>query len=544
MPQVDASSQRARRVQLGLIMLLALLEAALLVARFSARALRDADDPWMHLAYQAYYLSFLGISAITAVLAFGRPALRRMLREGEVLLAAHRHRAAFVVAQLACFAVLYALTRAVFEAPAAADGVATAPSAVRVAAWIAAGLASALCWLLCLVPPRALREAAALVPRSLLGVLAIGLVAGAAGFAVRTWLWRPLGAGTLVLARAMAAPFCPEVTVDPAAFVIGTSTFSVDIVPECSGYEGIGLVWVFVGSYLWLFRERLRFPRALWMLPLATVAVWLANAARIAALVLLGHYVSPDMAEGGFHSKSGWILFCAVALAGVEASRRVAGVSREDDRSRALSGTTVAFLLPLLALVGTGMLMGLFAGPVDELYGLRLLAAGGALYACRRAYPRWSPDVPWVALLLGMALALPWALLTHDPERDRVLADGLAASAPGVVALWWTTRWLGSALVVPVVEELAFRGYLTRRLVASDVDDVPLGRLTASSWVLSSVAFGLVHHELVAGTVAGLVYAVALARRRRLWDAFAAHAATNATLGLYALATGRLSVWM
>jgi len=47
--------------------------------------------------------------------------------------------------------------------------------------------------------------------------------------------------------------------------VVGTDSFAVEIAWQCSGYEGIGLVWAFLGAYIWFFRRQLRFPQA-WLL--------------------------------------------------------------------------------------------------------------------------------------------------------------------------------------------------------------------------------------------------------------------------------------
>ena len=81
-----------------------------------------------------------------------------------------------------------------------------------------------------------------------------------------------------------------------------------------SGYEGIGLFLVFLCAYLWMFRRTLRFPHALLLVPIGTVAVWVANAFRLTALILIGTWVSPDVALGGFHTYSGSLLFSAVAV--------------------------------------------------------------------------------------------------------------------------------------------------------------------------------------------------------------------------------------
>jgi CAAX prenyl protease-like protein len=98
-------------------------------------------------------------------------------------------------------------------------------------------------------------------------------------------------------------------------------------------------------------------------------------------------------------------------------------------------------------------------------------------------------------------------------------------------------------VTVPLAEELAFRGYLTRRLIAPDFECVPLGRFTWASFLVSSALFGALHGRWLAGTLAGMLYALALYRRRNLADPVLAHALTNALLAVHVLATGAWSLW-
>jgi membrane protease YdiL (CAAX protease family) len=47
----------------------------------------------------------------------------------------------------------------------------------------------------------------------------------------------------------------------------------------------------------------------------------------------------------------------------------------------------------------------------------------------------------------------------------------------------------------------------------------------------------------LAGTLAGLIYAVAFLRRGRIGDAVMAHATTNALLAVYVLLGGKWDLW-
>ncbi len=107
---------------------------------------------------------------------------------------------------------------------------------------------------------------------------------------------------------------------------------------------------------------------------------------------------------------------------------------------------------------------------------------------------------------------------------------------------WLVFRVIGSVVKAPLAEELAFRGYLTRRLIAADFQDVPLCRFTWLFFLVSSAPFGAVHGRWLAGMLAGMLYTIALYRRRELADAVVAHATTNALLTAYVLATGSWSL--
>jgi CAAX prenyl protease-like protein len=104
-------------------------------------------------------------------------------------------------------------------------------------------------------------------------------------------------------------------------------------------------------------------------------------------------------------------------------------------------------------------------------------------------------------------------------------------------------RIVGSSLTVPIAEELAFRGFLTRRLIASDISKVKPGTFTWTSFIVSSLAFGALHSRFLEGSLAGMLFAIAYYRRGSIGDACVAHATTNAMLSVEALITGDWTLW-
>jgi len=99
-------------------------------------------------------------------------------------------------------------------------------------------------------------------------------------------------------------------------------------------------------------------------------------------------------------------------------------------------------------------------------------------------------------------------------------------------------------MIVPLVEELAFRGFLYRRFLPPDFESVSFRRFSFLALMLSSLIFGLLHgNRWFAGAVAGVLYGLVLIRRGSMGDAVAAHATTNALLALDVLAFHQWHLW-
>lgn len=104
-------------------------------------------------------------------------------------------------------------------------------------------------------------------------------------------------------------------------------------------------------------------------------------------------------------------------------------------------------------------------------------------------------------------------------------------------------RLLGSALLVPLLEELFWRSLVMRWIVHGDFRAVDPAGVGGRALLLSSLAFGFEHGQWAAGILAGLAYGWLYMRSRNLWLAVIAHAVTNAGLGVWVLATGAWHFW-
>jgi len=143
--------------------------------------------------------------------------------------------------------------------------------------------------------------------------------------------------------------------------------------------------------------------------------------------------------------------------------------------------------------------------------------------------------------VFGIWLGLDMMTGTH---AQNAIAAGLASLSPPSRIAWLVFRTVAAVVTVPIAEELAFRGFLIRRLSSADFESLSPRHYTYIALLVSSVAFGLLHGERwLAGTIAGLIYAAAFLRRGRIGDAVVAHATTNALLAAFVLIGGKWDLW-
>jgi len=180
------------------------------------------------------------------------------------------------------------------------------------------------------------------------------------------------------------------------------------------------------------------------------------------------------------------------------------------------------------------------------LYGVRSLAALAAVAVFARGYD-WGDraELGWYAVAvtggvgvfgLWILLDLPYLTVGEADPWDPMVAGSI--SVP-LVAM----RLLGSALVVPVVEELFWRSFLMRWLHHPRFVDVPPGKVSHRALVISSLVFATEHRLWFAGLLAGLVYGEIYRRSGDLRVVILAHAVTNAALGVWVLGTGAWGFW-
>lgn len=475
-----------------------------------------------------------------------------------------------ILAHVGTFGLFFWITILVAEG----DAVSSPFAVFWILAWAVTGLGAGAFWMLATMPGRfwirLVRQNVSLVLTGIFIIAASWIF----GF-LTSRAWEPLLRPTFLTVKWLLLAFGQEVVSQPTGHLLGTSQFTVIIDPACAGYEGIGLIAVFTGVYFWLFRRRLRFPNAFILFPFAIIIIWTLNAIRVASLILVGAYLSPEIAVGGFHSQTGWLSFIVVSLCLVVVTQRMQFFSIETD-SRAKSvatgkledpakagelvkvdtltevkqvSPTIIYLGPLMALLALTMITQMFSSGFDWLYPVRVLGTAIAIWFLWRPLAgrlNMARIFSWNAVGNGLAVYFIWRGLEYafkGGDSGASIAENLGGVSYGLAASWLVFRVLGSVIIVPITEELAFRGYLLRRLLSADFEKVSSPHFTWLSFLGSSVAFGVLHGRWLAGTIAGMFYAWAMYRRGRIADPIIAHATTNALIAMEVMILGNWWLW-
>jgi CAAX prenyl protease-like protein len=218
--------------------------------------------------------------------------------------------------------------------------------------------------------------------------------------------------------------------------------------------------------------------------------------------------------------------------------------------NRAAWARILPFLTYILFIVAADLLerLGWRGAELRWLYGVKIGAVALVLAIFWRSYDELKPfRLPAPGILLALAAGVLVLVLWVNLGAGWMVIgspEGFDPTSGGridwpLVAL----RIAGAALVVPLMEELFWRSFLMRWIVAADFQSVDPSQVNVRSFIITSVLFGFEHNLWLAGIVAGLAYSALYMRHRTLWSPILAHAVTNGLLGAWVVATGSWTYW-
>lgn len=226
--------------------------------------------------------------------------------------------------------------------------------------------------------------------------------------------------------------------------------------------------------------------------------------------------------------------------------------NKPDESAQSVERPTIAHIAPFIAWLFIAHMMG---DPDGWKYAVRSAVCLGLLLWLRPW--RWYPplnirNIP-LALAVGIAVCVvwvigetewlhrtapwlyefygKWAVLPLGEMREPLTEFPYSPENSG----WPLTlvRIAGSALVIGVIEEFFWRGWLYRWMLARNFLRVDPATYDRFAFLAVALVFGLEHQEWLAGWAAGLAYGWLYLKTRDIWAATIAHAVTNALLGWY-----------
>lgn len=106
-------------------------------------------------------------------------------------------------------------------------------------------------------------------------------------------------------------------------------------------------------------------------------------------------------------------------------------------------------------------------------------------------------------------------------------------------------RVFRAAILVPILEELFWRGFLPRWIVNNEWWKVPPGTYNTLAFVGTALLFASEHGPFwEVGLLCGLIYNWWMWRTRSLGDLVLVHGVTNAALATFVLVTKQYAYWM
>ena len=221
-----------------------------------------------------------------------------------------------------------------------------------------------------------------------------------------------------------------------------------------------------------------------------------------------------------------------------------------DSRRRA----TIGYIAPFLAFVGMMAVERLIPLPPQWLYPVRFFIVTSLIGALSWPYLSFRPSAPLASMAIGVAVFVIWVAPDvlfgyrhHWLFENSITGSAASSLAPHLKANlgFMLLRSVSSAIMIPILEELFWRGWMMRWLIDSDFLTVPLGKYVPSAFWIVALLFASEHGPYwEVGLAAGIVYNWWIVRTRNLADCILAHAVTNAVLAAYVVVGGQWQYWL
>jgi uncharacterized protein len=219
----------------------------------------------------------------------------------------------------------------------------------------------------------------------------------------------------------------------------------------------------------------------------------------------------------------------------------------------------LAYVLPMftfIAIIGIGTLGTKFGYGFTWYpwaYLARVVIVAAMLIAFRHAYTKIRWNHWWLGLIVGVVGIFQWVGMQNFLESHfDFFKPGENVFNPEEFFKGHTTRWafeavrlFGAVLVVPFMEELFWRDFCWRSIIApNDFKLAAVGEWDWKAFVIVPLIFAVVHGNWWLTAIGwGFMIGGLLAYTKSLGACIIAHATTNLLLGVYVLYSKQWSLW-
>jgi CAAX prenyl protease-like protein len=148
---------------------------------------------------------------------------------------------------------------------------------------------------------------------------------------------------------------------------------------------------------------------------------------------------------------------------------------------------------------------------------------------------KFNFDMP--AVFTGIAIFLIWiGLENYYPHLYKIEFRPLSN-------FFLAAKLIGFIFIAPAVEELFTRGFLARILLDNDWRKIPVGKFTASSFIITTLFFGFSHNRWLVGIITGIILNVLLMKKKKVESCIIAHFTANLALAAYIIYTSSWFLW-
>ena len=222
-------------------------------------------------------------------------------------------------------------------------------------------------------------------------------------------------------------------------------------------------------------------------------------------------------------------------------------------RLNALVRDDVAYALPIVTFLLLTEAGNCWPALYPATYIAKTVLVTGLLALFWPRFTRICWNYWWVGALLGIVGVVQWVGMEslirqywpNYPRFSGAIFNPLEEiHSPALRWSFIAARWSAAALLVPVMEELFWRDFLWRTVLApNDFKLAEVGEPDWKTWLLVALLCSASHTQWMTAVVWSLMIGGLLVFTRSLGACIVMHGVTNLLLGLYVLKTGDWYFW-